>query len=406
MRHHLLARISHLIPAARSSSVFQCGLARFRILNLRPRTPANSIGRKTHLKNHARRFTTISGQEFEPKRTQWRGWTAVILMLVMAWMPACHAPEESQPEKVPQGYENTVDRGPISVTLKLDRKHMSIADHVTLSLEVALDEDYDFEFPAFGDKLEQFGIVDYHTSDPQLGEDQRVRTTRTYELEPFLSGEYKIPPMTLTFWEKQSRESTHEIQTEEVTVEVNSLLPEEFENLELHDIRPPVTLPSAGVDKAIVAAIIMALVGMIWLAWWFVRRGSQQDRSAPSIPPHEMAFAQLEALIARNLVEKGEIKTFYQEISAILRRYIEMRFGLNAPESTTEEFLSDLERTSVLDASFRPLLSEFLRHCDLVKFAEHQPSHEDIQGAFDSCKTFILETQDTESGVSSKAPAS
>ena len=34
-----------------------------------------------------------------------------------------------------------------------------------------------------------------------------------------------------------------------------------------------------------------------------------------------------------------------------------------------------------------------MQHCDLVKFAEHSPTNEDIQKTFDACKEFILETE-------------
>jgi hypothetical protein len=40
------------------------------------------------------------------------------------------------------------------------------------------------------------------------------------------------------------------------------------------------------------------------------------------------------------------------------------------------------------------LLAQFLRHCDLVKFAELQPTEAEIQETFDACKAFILETRE------------
>ncbi|NIP95469.1 MAG: hypothetical protein GWO24_19305 [Akkermansiaceae bacterium] len=99
--------------------------------------------------------------------------------------------------------------------------------------------------------------------------------------------------------------------------------------------------------------------------------------------------------MAEDLPGKGEMKPFYQRISDILRHYIENRFGLHAPERTTEEFLGELGSGQALDPAHKPLLGKFLSHCDLVKFAEYQPSRDDIQSTFDSCKDFILETKDT-----------
>ena len=46
------------------------------------------------------------------------------------------------------------------------------------------------------------------------------------------------------------------------------------------------------------------------------------------VPPHVKALAALQALVAEDLVAKGDIEQFYHRISGILREYIEDRFGL------------------------------------------------------------------------------
>jgi hypothetical protein len=108
---------------------------------------------------------------------------------------------------------------------------------------------------------------------------------------------------------------------------------------------------------------------------------------------HEIAYEELKRLLAEKLVEQGAVKDFYLRLSHILRHYIEDRFGLHAPERTTEEFLLDLGSTQALIPHHKELLKEFLNHCDMVKFAEHQPSTMEIQQTFDSCKQFIVETE-------------
>ena len=101
----------------------------------------------------------------------------------------------------------------------------------------------------------------------------------------------------------------------------------------------------------------------------------------------------LRDLVARDLVDAGQVKLFYQELTDIIRRYIENRFGLHAPEETTEEFLSELGRTDVLPPRHKALLQQFLQHADLVKFAELKPGTADIQKTFDSGKAFIEDTR-------------
>jgi hypothetical protein len=304
----------------------------------------------------------------------------------------------------PGAVEKTFERGPVKTILRLDNPTPSIADRITLELEVTSDEGYRVELPGFGEKLEQFGIVDFSSSQPELIDGGKVRQTKRYILEPFLSGEYVIPPMTITFRDEGGEEEKeHELVTEELKVTVSSLLPEDAGDLEIHEIAPPVEMPKPrprwiGPVSGILAAVIVAVVG-----WLLLRRRTVAEAVAPRRPAHEIAFEDLERLVSEDLPGTGRVKEFYQRISDILRHYIENRFGLRAPERTTEEFLAELGAGGALDAEHQPLLANFLKHCDLVKFAEHQPGVEDIQNTFDSCKNFIIATQED---APSRAPAS
>lgn len=329
------------------------------------------------------------------------------LIGLLASMTACcllvsceKAPEPEDGPGASPGMEKAFTRGPITATVSTDRKELSIAERLTLTLRLRAHEDYDVELPAFGEKLEQFGIVDYRTVDPKLVGENEVESGRTYVLEPFLSGEYKIPPMTIRFWKKTDVADRHELETEELVITVTSLLPEDKEGLQIADIAPPASMPRAvkqwmwwgiGVGGALVIGLL------VWLGFRLRRR---REAVEAAVPAHELAFAALEQLIADNLIEEGQVELFYVRLSDVLRRYIERQFGLHAPERTTEEFLVELGASACFgaDRSLRPthrsLLRDFLTHCDLVKFAKHGPTTAEIQQTFDTCKTFIVETSE------------
>jgi hypothetical protein len=293
------------------------------------------------------------------------------------------------------GIYETIERGPATLTLDIDHKEITIAKRLNLKITVKVDEDYEVKLPGFGEKLEQFGIVDYHTTQPKLTKENRKEISRSYVLEPFLSGEYLIPSMEVSFWKKGEEETgAHKIKTPEVTVTVKSLLPEDLEEAKLNEIKPPVPFPRSytlwiglGLGSAlVVAGIVVAVI--------FIRRRRRvEDVWGQRVPAHELAYEALRGLVAEDLIKKGQIKIFYQRLSGVLRRYIENRFGLRAPEQTTEEFLTGLEAAGDFPETYKSLLKTFLRHCDLVKFAEHQPQAEDIQKTFDSCKAFIKGTE-------------
>jgi len=318
---------------------------------------------------------------------------AVASVLCLAGIASCGGGKDSA-AKAPAGIERKVERGPITAVVRVDKGEVTIADRVNLSIEVRAKEDYEVELPPVGDKLEQFGIVDYRTDQPQLVGTNEVVTRRSYVLEPFLSGDYTIRPFKVTFRKKtEAADVRHELETAEVTVKVTSLLPETIKELQIKDIVPPVRLPgiwNSTLLIAVVLGVILLLMAVV-ITVFLMRRG-RGIAAAQVVPAHELAYRRLQELVDEDLIGKGEIKLFYQRISDILRHYIEDRFGLRAPEQTTEEFLGTLGASDALVVQYRNLLKSFLLNCDMVKFAEHHPDSVEIQNAFNSCRTFITET--------------
>lgn len=322
---------------------------------------------------------------------------AGLVMLIACALLGCGTKEKSAEDKAKPEWklERVHERGPLKVVLRLDNPTPTIADRINLEMEMTVREEYEVTPPRFGEKLEQFGIFDFTESQPKLDDQGVVRSSRSYVLEPYLSGKFVIPAMTFRFRKTDgSEEEDHELQTEVIEVTVSSLRPEEAADLEIHEIEPPVELAKPTPSWVLPAAVggLAVVLAAFFLKFW-PRRKSAQFLEV-QIPAHQIAFAALEDLVADDLAEKGELKLFYQRISDIQRQYIENRFGLHAPERTTEEFLNELRSGSALSDAHKSLLEQFLQHCDLVKFAEHQPSRDDIQETFNACKNFVIETKE------------
>lgn len=293
--------------------------------------------------------------------------------------------ESSAPE-----IEMEYDEGPLEVFIRVSQEEISIADSVTLEIEAFVDQEYTLLLPAIGEHLSEFSIKDYSTPPPSLVDKNRLHYTRSYTLEPFLSGEYTIPSLRIEF-RKTDQDELQALLTEEVKIAVRSLLPEDAEELSIHGIIGPVDEPSRSWFRWWYAAVgvpVLAVAG-VYLSRRLHRKSTREPEA---VSPQEQARHRLEALLADDLISRGETKLFYQRVSDILRRYIENEFGLHAPEQTTEEFLHDMRLGDQLAPSYQKLLSEFLTHCDLVKFAEYSPSSEEIERTFNSCTDFIFAT--------------
>lgn len=166
---------------------------------------------------------------------------------------------------------------------------------------------------------------------------------------------------------------------------------------EIKDIKPPVYFPGDHLFLVIIAVLIIA-AGLFFLARFLLRRNKKivPVPARPLKPAHILAYEALNALRLKDLPSVGKIKEYYIELSDIVRRYIENRFEIRAPEMTTEEFLFSLRGSADLTGTHKNLLKEFLERCDLVKFAKYGPTVAEIDSSFEAAWRFIDETKPAE----------
>ena len=155
----------------------------------------------------------------------------------------------------------------------------------------------------------------------------------------------------------------------------------------LRDIRPPVYI----FDKWgwVIAGAVLFVLLVAGILYLLLRKKPLFPPPLPVVvPPHERARQKLAA--ALDLLDQP--KPFCILVSDAVRLYLEERFELRAPESTTEEFLSELRTRPVLSTAQKLSLGEFLEQCDLVKFARLQPTPAQLQPLYESALKLIDET--------------
>lgn len=163
---------------------------------------------------------------------------------------------------------------------------------------------------------------------------------------------------------------------------------------DIRDIKPPVYFPTNYL-LFIIIGIIVVLAAIVFLGLFLKK--TREKRCKKPLPPektaHQIARESLAALSSENLPEAGRIKEYYFRLSDIIRRYIEDRFMIKAPEMTTEEFLFSLGDATWFSAGHKDLLKEFLNLCDIVKFAKYGPTRKEIDASFSVADRFVEETQ-------------
>ncbi len=280
----------------------------------------------------------------------------------------------------------------LRVYTSVDQTKITIGQTIKYRIEMVADKNISVEFPQFGEMLGSFAIIDFSQDDPQRKGDT-VHYQREYVLDMYLTGKYVIPPARITYTLGDSQESKT-LFTAPIFVTVDSMLTDE--DTQLRGLKPVVT-PEIKVNKlqvTLAVAGVLVLIGLAVAGFIFWRR--KQNYIPPGLPPHLIALNALEQIRQQQLVEQGQVKEYYYLVSNVLRHYIEGRFGLMAPERTTEEFLFELQKTPALSADNKSVLKTFLTHCDMVKFAKFSPTQEQIEDVYATAVQFIDQTKPAE----------
>ncbi|MBN2476271.1 MAG: hypothetical protein JXB62_16785 [Pirellulales bacterium] len=279
------------------------------------------------------------------------------------------------------------------VTVEVEPAKARLSDEPKLTLTIDYQRGVTIRKPPFGESLGDFEIRDFHEPLPQVA-DEREIVRQVYTLEPTSTGKLPIDPISVTFIDTRpdGDGKEHTVQTEGLTVEVASVVGSEMPSLaELRPAAPPVTLDApAGRGLWWLLGIGLCAAGAA-AGWWIWRRRRQAMEAHP-LSPRELAYLELEKLLEANLAEK-DVKRYYVQLTAIVRRYIERTTDVRAPEQTTEEFLREISHKATFPADESEHLKRFLESADLVKFAAHRPRKQDVEESFQRAKVFLgLET--------------
>ncbi|MFI5396247.1 MAG: hypothetical protein ACHQ9S_12010 [Candidatus Binatia bacterium] len=289
---------------------------------------------------------------------------------------------------------------PVTVQARVDRNQISIGDPIRYTVEVTAAADTEIIIPVFSGTLGDFTVSDFGEL-PTRKENGRIITARWYTLTIFSTGDHLVPAPKVHY--RLPGEDLREAEGNELLVGVTSLLAQEKNAADIRDIKPPEEVPFDWRPYGFGAAVVLA-VGLLGAGLFYVLNRPRRQRLLPPQPPHEAALAALNRLRARHFIEEGKFEEYYVQLSAIVRRYLEDRFSLRAPEMTTEEFLTTVAGDGRLAPPHRRLLADFLSQADLVKFARHLPTLQDSEGAYTAARRFVEETQPAATHQSPEGP--
>ncbi len=279
--------------------------------------------------------------------------------------------------------------GPVSVRAHLDPDTTTIGTPFRYTTEITAPVGLQIVLAQPTERLGVFDILDFGEA-PPVTDAGMTTITRWYSLAGWEPGHYEVvsPPVQ---WRRPGEELTT-VPSVTVVMTIDSVLAKAGAPTDIRDIKPPLEPPRDWRPYRVLGAALAAVLLAAYGVYRVLRGRGRRVPAAPPRPAHEIALDDLERLRRRRLTEQGLFKEFYSALSGIVRAYVERRFGVRAPEMTTEEFLLTTARGGRLAAAHRTLLGEFLGQSDLVKFARLVPTLADSEGAWGAARRFVEDT--------------
>lgn len=261
---------------------------------------------------------------------------------------------------------------PVTARLELSSTAMQTAEDLRCTLVVDYPVEAIVALPELTESLGPFTVRDVEpavrsraTVNGAFIDGQR-RVAQSFTLWTASPGEAVIPPLSV-----EVRLPSGELvtaSTEAVTIDVATRVDDPFDPTQFDDVMAPATLPaprrSAGLWIAIGTALFASAIA--------VSASLRRLRKAEPIAepePHDWARGELDRLEAAQLPQRGAVDEYFVVLTTIVRDFARRRFGLEAPQQTTPEFLRSLRLHPTLAGRPRVLIGELLERADLVKFA-------------------------------------
>ena len=250
--------------------------------------------------------------------------------------------------------------------IRVDTNSVLIGQPIRVDLFSNLNQNTKFEWPAITDSLGPLEVLKKSPVDTMDTLGQWV-VYQSIFVTQFDSGYYKIPAQKLKYKDSDGLEDS--FLTNPVAVIYNTVAVDSTKGY--YDIKQPMSVEYYYVREIIYTLIglaLLALIAFLFIRYWPGRK-TEEKQEYVQISIDIQSLRALSRLKEEEAWSAWTQKEFYVELTMILRKYLEGRYGILAMEATTEE-ISDALNTKAIDNPIKEKLVSLLTDSDLVKFAK------------------------------------
>lgn len=250
----------------------------------------------------------------------------------------------------------------------IDSTSIKIGEQITYHIQVETDSTQLVVFPE-GQTFSPLEMIESYDVDTLRNKD-KFNLIKKYGLTQFDSGHYTIPRQKIIIGEKT-------FFTDSLKVEVNNVLVDTTKQ-GLYDIKPLIQVKKPVSNWWKYLLLVLFIIAFVAFAlYWFIWRKKPltEAEEIALLPPYDRAKLALKKLDESQYLENSEMKSYYSELTFIIRRYLEEKVYDRALESTTDELITRLnllKDANKIELSKDDIknLESILKRADLVKFAK------------------------------------
>lgn len=256
------------------------------------------------------------------------------------------------------------------VQTSVDSTKIKIGSQFNLTLKVKGTKQTRVAFPETK-SIGQLEVLESYPVDT-IKKESTYEFIKKYGLTQFDSGRYVIPRIPVLIGNRQ-------FLSDSAVVEVNNVVVDTLKQ-KMYDIKPIVEVKDPSSNFWWYLLGIVVLGGLGFLGYWLYKKYKNRPKEEEVIyaSPIEKATSLLQNLEKKSLLEQGDVKSYYSEMTDITRTYIEETVQIPAMESTTDELLEAMKKASMkkkmgIRQETMETFEKILKNADLVKFAKSKP---------------------------------
>lgn len=287
-----------------------------------------------------------------------------------------------------------------TIKVSLDSVNLRMGDMTILHVNVTQPKNLKGSIPLLS-KFRDDGIIPVCGDSVELRAPVKIDTvvsgnmlniSYSVPLQAFDSGFYKLPELVFVAGKDSVRSNSLGLKVYPVIAEADTPIYDYASVADPEESSIFDYVPDWIIDFWWLWLVILLAVAIFLYAMKKYRKDGYIIPKKPEPTPYEVAISSLRLLKEKKLWEQGMEKEYFTDLTEILRKYLEGRFGINAMEMTSRQILASLKANKEL-ADKRAYFRQILDMADFVKFAKVRPLPDDNVLAYENALRFVEETK-------------